>query len=171
MASVANNALTLDHRCVHMVWLRMVEGDDMKNDLSLRRTIQLLAATTAVWVATTGAVGAQLPVVSVAVFADHYVLAGRYINDLDTLEDAIAVMRPRGVRLEACGDGSARAQRAAAHRFRNLYLDLRDSLIDDTTCQSASVPRAVPVSHRFGQRPFGIYDEAVDRWWSTVSMP
>ena len=143
----------------------------MKNDSSVRRTIQLVAATTAVWLATTGAVGAQVPVVTVAVFADHYVLGGRYIDDLDRLEDAIAVMRPQQVRLEACGDSTARAQRASAHRFRNLYLDMRIAGIDDTTCQSASVPRAVPVSQRFGQRPFGIYDEAVDRWWSTLSMP
>ena len=142
----------------------------MKNDSSLRRTIQLAAAATAVWLVMTGAVAAQVPVISVAVFADHYAVAGRYIDDLDTLEDAVAVMHPRGVRLEACGEGTSRALRAATHRFRNLYLDLRVNLIDDTTCQSASVARAVPVSQRFGQRPFGIYDEAVDRWWNNV-MP
>jgi len=143
----------------------------MKNDSSLRRAIQLAAAATAVWLATTGTVGAQVPVVSVAVFADHYALGGRYIDDLDRLEDAIAEMRPRGVRLEACGEGASRAMRAATHRFRNLYLDLRTAGINDAACQSASVARAVPVSQRFGQRPFGIYDEAVDRWWSTLSMP
>ena len=97
----------------------------MKNDSSLCRTIQLVAAATAVWFATTGAVGAQVPAVTVAVFADHYVLGGRYIDDLDRLEDAIAAMHPRGVRLEACGEGTSRALRAATHRFRNLYLDLR----------------------------------------------
>ncbi|MGZ8992640.1 MAG: hypothetical protein ACXW16_01360 [Burkholderiaceae bacterium] len=143
----------------------------MKNESSVRRTIRLAAAATAVWFATTGGVAAQVPVVTVAVFADHYVLGGRYIDDLDRLEDAIAEMRPRGVRLEACGEGASRALRAATHRFRNLYLDLRFSLVDDTVCQSASVARAVPVSQRFGQRPFGIYDDAVDRWWSTLSMP
>ena len=143
----------------------------MKNESSVRRTIRLAAAATAVWFATTGAVAAQVPVVTVAIFADHYVLGGRYIDDLDRLEDAIAEMRPRGVRLEACGEGASRALRAATHRFRNLYLDLRFSLVDDTVCQSASVARAVPVSQRFGQRPFGIYDDAVDRWWSTLSMP
>ncbi|MGZ9075387.1 MAG: hypothetical protein ACXW13_06385 [Burkholderiaceae bacterium] len=142
----------------------------MKNDLSVRRAIQLVAATAAMWLATTGA-AAQVPVVTVAIFADHYVLGGRYIDDLDRLEDAIAEMRPRGVRLEACGEGASRALRAATHRFRNMYLDLRFSLIDDTTCQSASAVRIMPVSQRFGQRPFGIYDEAVDRWWSTVSTP
>ncbi len=123
------------------------------------------------WLATTGAVAAQVPVVSVAVFADHYALGGRHIDDLDRLEDAIAQMRPRGVRLEACGEGASRALRAATHRFRNLYLDLRTAAINDAACQSASVARAVPVSQRFGQPPFGIYDEAVDRWWSTLSMP
>ena len=143
----------------------------MRNDSSVRRTIQLIAATTAMWLATTGAVGAQAPVVSVAVFADHYALGGRYIDDLDRLEDAIAEMRPRGVQLTACGEGASRALRAATHRFRNFYLDLRTAGTDDTACQSAAVARAMPVSQRFGQRPFGIYDEAVDRWWSTVSMP
>ena len=145
----------------------------MKNDSSLRRTIRLAAAATALWLATTGAAVGQTPApaVTVAVFADHYVLAGRFIDDLDRLEDAIAAMHPRGVRLDACGEGISRALRAATHRFRNLYLDLRTAAIDDAACQSASVPRAVPVSQRFGQRPFGIYDEAVDRWWSTIMMP
>ena len=142
----------------------------MKNDSSVRRTIQVVAATTAMWLATIGAVGAQVPVVTVAVFADHYVLAGRYIDDLDTLEDAIAVMHPRGVRLEACSEGSARALRAASHRFRNLYLDLRVAGSDDSACQRAPIARAVPASQRVGQRPFGIYDDAVDRWWNNL-MP
>ena len=143
----------------------------MKNDSSVHRTMQLVAATTALWLATTGALAAEVPVVSVAVFADHYVLGGRYIDDLDRLEDAVAEMRPRGVRLEACGEGASRALRAATHRFRNFYLDLRTAVIDDTACQPATIARAVPVSQHFGQRPFGIYDEAVDRWWSTLSMP
>jgi hypothetical protein len=143
----------------------------MKNESSVRRAIQLVAATTAAWLATTGAVAAQVPIVSIAVFADHYVMSGRYLDDLDSLEDAVAATRTRGVRLEACGEGASRALRAATHRFRNLYLDLRTAGINDAACQSASVARAVPVSQRFGQRPFGIYDEAVDRWWSTLSMP
>ena len=142
----------------------------MKNDSSLRRTIQLAAAATAVWLATTGAVGAQVPVVTVAIFPDHYVLAGRSIDDLDTLEDAVAVMHPRGVRLEACGEGTSRALRAATHRFRNLYLDLRVAGSGDSACQPAPIARAMPASQRMGQRPFGIYDDAVDRWWNNL-MP
>jgi len=118
-----------------------------------------------------GAAFAQMPVATVATFADHYVYAGRSFDDLDRLEDAVLAAHPRGVRLEACGDGTDRALRAAAHRFRNLYLDLRHGAVDDTTCASASVPRAVPVRQRFGLPPYGVNDEAVDRWWHTISMP
>ena len=143
----------------------------MKDESSVRRAIELIAAATALWLTTTGAVGAQVPVINVAVFADHYAVGGRYIDDLDSLEDIVAATRTRGVRLEACGEGASRALRAATHRFRNLYLDLRTAGIDDAACRSASVARVVPISQRFGQRPFGIYDEAVDRWWSTLSMP
>jgi len=119
-----------------------------------------------------GVSAAQTPApdVSIAVFAEHYVLAGQSIDDLDALEDAVSAMRPRTVRIDACGGGTARAQRAAAHRFRNLYLDLRVVETSAPSCQAAITPRAVPVSQRSGQRPFGIYDEAVDRWWNNV-MP
>ena len=84
----------------------------MKNDSSLRRTIQLAAAAQQlVCLATTGAVGAQVPVVTVAIFPDHYVLAGRYIDDLDTLEDAVAVMHPRGVGLKPAARHLSRCAR------------------------------------------------------------
>jgi hypothetical protein len=119
----------------------------------------------------TGAAVAQTRGATVAVFADHYVYAGRSFDDLDQLEDAVVAVRPRGVRLEACGAGTARAHGAAAHRFRNFYLDLRVSKTDDTSCAAASMPRAMPVGQRFGLRPYGINDEAVERWWTAISMP
>lgn len=149
----------------------MVKENEMKSDLSLRRILQLAAAATVASFVTTSAIGAPAPVVSVAVFADHYVLGGRYIDDLDELVVAIATTRPRGVRLEACGEGASRAFRAAAHRFRNFYLDLRIAGIDDTACQPASAARAMQVSQRLEQGPSNINDEAVDRWWSMLSMP
>lgn len=142
----------------------------MTKQLKIRRAIQLGTAA-ALCMAITGTASAQTPVVTVSVFADHYVYAGRSFDDLDALEDAVISAHPRGVRLEACGDRTVRAQGAAAHRFRNLYLDLRVGSIDDTTCASAAAPRAMPVSQRFGQRPYGINDEAVDRWWYSISMP
>src|SRR5829696_2620456 len=120
----------------------MVKGDEMKNNSVVRRSVQLVIATAAMWLGAIGAVAAQVPTVTVAVFSDHYVLGRRYIDDLDRLEDAIAEMRPRGVRLDACGESASRALRAATHRFRNLYLDLRTAGIDDAACQSASVARA-----------------------------
>lgn len=143
----------------------------MRNESSLRRAIQIGTAAAALYVAITGPALGQTPVATVAIFADHYVYAGRSFDDLDQLEDAVIVAHPRGVRLEACGAGAARAQGAAAHRFRNLYLDVRVSSIDETTCASTATPRAMPVSQRFGLRPYGINDEAVDRWWNTISMP
>ena len=140
----------------------------MKNASTIRRTVRLSAGVTALWLAAVTSAAAQAPVVSVAVFADHYVLGGRYIDDLDALEDAIAAIRPRGVRIEACGAGTARALRAAAHRFRNLYQELRVASDSDLACLPASVAGVVSVSQRVGQRPFGIYDEAVDRWWNNL---
>lgn len=143
----------------------------MTNQSSSRGTIRLGMAGAALCTSITGAAFAQTPVATVATFADHYVYAGRSFDDLDRLEDAVLTAHPHGVRLEACGDGTARALRSAAHRFRNLYLDLRFSYIDENNCASASAARAMPVSQRFGLRPYGINDEAVDRWWHTLSFP
>lgn len=143
----------------------------MTNQSSRRRTIKLGMAGALLCTLITGAAFAQSPIVTVAIHPDHYVYGGRHFDDLDQLEDAVAAANPRGVRLEACGDGTARALGAAAHRFRNLYLDMRFSYIDDTICASASAARAVPVSQRFGLRPYGINDEAVDYWWRNLSFP
>lgn len=141
----------------------------MMTNTSPRRMVRLLLAGATLCLSATGAAFAQAPISTVAVFADHYVYAGRSFDDLDRLEDAVVAAHPRGVRLEGCGDGTARALGAAAHRFRNLYLDL--SYSDDAICASAAAPRAEPVSQRFGLRPYGINDEAVDRWWHTLSFP
>jgi hypothetical protein len=100
----------------------------------------------------------------ITVFADHYVLAGRLIDDLDILERAVAAMHAQAVRLDACGTGIDRAQMAAAHRFRHLNLELRLRSLDSPDCAPALPPQLAFVSHRLGQRPFGIDDEAVDQW-------
>lgn len=141
------------------------------NQPKLLRTIRLAIAGAALCMSLAGASFAQTPLATVAIFANHYVYAGRAFDDLDRLEDAVLAGHPRGVRLEACGDGTSRALRAATHRFRNLYLDLRIDSVDETACAPASAPRAVPVSQRFGPAPYSINDEAVDRWWQTISLP
>jgi hypothetical protein len=143
----------------------------MTMQTSLRRVVRLVSAGAALCISMTDAAFGQSPIPTVAIFTEHYVYAGRSFDDLDRLEDAVVATHPGGVRLEACGDGTARAMGAAAHRFRNLYLDLRFSYIDDAVCAPASGPRVEPVSQRFGLRPYGINDEAVDRWWHTLSFP
>jgi len=145
----------------------------MKKDSSIRWSVGLVVATASVlWFGALGPATAQTPRphASIAVFDEHYVFAGQHFDDLDALQDAVNAKLPWFVRLDSCSGAAARAQLAAAHRFRHLYLELRVLEPSALSCQSAVAPRVVPVSQRTGQRPFGIYDEAVDRWWNNV-MP
>lgn len=139
----------------------------------IRRPAGIVAATASgLWLSFSGSAAAQspMPEVTVTIFAEHYVLAGRAIDDLDVLDNAVSPGRPHVVRLYACGGRTARAQQAAAHRFRDLYLELRVLDTDSPACRFAAGPRLVPVSPRLGERPTGIDDEAVDRWWNEL-MP
>jgi hypothetical protein len=140
----------------------------MTNASGFRGAIRVTLGASMLWLAAVGSVAAQAQPASVAVFADHYVVAGRAMDDLDALEDAIAPQRPQQVQLTACGDGSARALRAAAHRFRHASLDLRSAGSSDAACQAAPVARAMRVSQAAGPRPISIHHDAVDRWWSNL---
>lgn len=145
----------------------------MGEQAGLRGVIRLLTTSTP---ALAIAVGAQAaappwePDLRIAVQPDHYVLNGRVIDDLDALERAVEALRPRMLQLDACGGGTARAQRAAVHRFRALYLELRVSETDAPGCQATAAAQLTPVVQRPGRRPTGIDDEAVDRWWQQL-MP
>ena len=110
------------------------------------------------------------PKIVITIFAEHYVVEGRVIDDLDVLEKAVKSVEPRTVRLQACGGIAERAQRAAAHRFRTLNLELRLLEQHQAVCQAISAPRAIPTRTPRGRGPFGIDDEVVDRWWH-ASMP
>lgn len=140
--------------------------------LTRRIATAAAAATAALSTLVSGAAAADAPDVFVMVFAEHYVVNGRIIDDIGALESAILPTRPGAVRLYACGSGTARAQMAAAHRFQDRYLELR--VLDDAAPQCrtpmALAPRAVAVTHRAGERPYGIDDEAVARWWYSM-MP
>lgn len=144
------------------------------NGQRLTRSIAtaVAAATAALSTLVAGAAAAEAPDVFVMVFAEHYVVNGRIIDDIGALESAILPMRPGAIGLYACGSGSARAQMAAAHRFQDRFLELR--VLDDSAPQCrpsmVSVPQAVAVRHRAGERPYGIDDEAVARWWYSM-MP
>jgi hypothetical protein len=125
------------------------------------------AASAALSLLAAGSAAAQAPDVFVTVYAEHYVVDGRSVDDLDALERAIGAARPGAVRLYACGDGTARAQLAAAHRFRDRYLELR--LLDASApqCRSTSAAAGQPlaVASRAGKKPYGIDDVAVAKWW------
>jgi hypothetical protein len=110
------------------------------------------------------------PDISVTIFADHYVVEGRVIDDLDVLQKAVSSIGPGTVRLHACGRIADRAQRAAAHRFRTFSLELRLLEPKDAACKAIPAPLEIAASTRRGQRPFGIDDEVVDQWWH-ASMP
>lgn len=129
-----------------------------------------LAAATVVWLGLVDGAAAQSPGVTVTVFADHYVLGDRAFDDLDALEAVVRAGEPRSIRLDACGTGTARAQQAAAHRFRATSLELRLLDAASTECRTAVVPRAVPATLRADARPTGIDDAAVERWWHAM-MP
>ena len=117
-----------------------------------------------------GAATAATPGVVITVFAEHYVLESRVFDDLDLLEGVVGAMRPQAVRVEACGAKADRAQRAAAHRFRSLNLELRLLEPHSSACRASAGALEIPVSARHGTGPFGIDNEAVDQWWH-ASMP
>lgn len=145
----------------------------MHRDLNIHRLAGIVATTAAtLWLLASGSAPAQTSAsqLSVVVFAEHYVLSGRVIDDLDALEVAVGDLHPRAVRLDACGSGTERAQRAAAHRLRHLYLELRVLDAGSPDCPSPGAAQAVQVGRRVGARPYGIDDAAVDEWWH-LQMP
>jgi hypothetical protein len=148
--------------------------DDMDMQMKIRHFTGIVTAAAAalslLLAAGSASAQASTPTLGVAVFAEHYVLEGRVIDDLDVLEVSVRDLYPRAVRLDACGDGTERAQRAAAHRLRHLYLELRVLEAGSPDCPSPAAAQAVLVSQRAGTRPFGIDDAAVDRWWHQL-MP
>lgn len=114
-----------------------------------------------------GPASAQASDVFVTIFAERYVVNGQALDDLGALEKAVGQLRPGAVRLYACDEGTARAQMAAAHRFRDRYLELRvlDAASPQCVTATAAAPRAMTVMHRSGERPYGIDDETVALWW------
>jgi hypothetical protein len=113
---------------------------------------------------------AATPEVAITIFADHYVLEGRVIDNLDVLEKAVSSAAARTMRLDACGVVADHAQRAAAHRFRTSSLELRLLELHDSACRVIPTPREIAARAPRGRRPFGIDAEVVDQWWH-ASMP
>ena len=104
------------------------------------------------------------PDVTVAVYATHYVLAGRAFDDLDKLSAAIDALSPRSIGIDACGPGTTRALMAAAYRLHARPLHLRAHDRDDVACAKQAMV-TLPV----GQRGLRFDDEAVDRYWRSIA--
>jgi hypothetical protein len=100
----------------------------------------------------------------ITVFSDRYVLAGRAFDDLNLLEKHTTAMQVRAVTLLACGPGVTRPLKAAVERFRHVPVQML-VLDSDTPECSSTAPLAITVRERDGQRPYGIDDEVVERYW------
>jgi hypothetical protein len=105
----------------------------------------------------------------ITVFSDRYILAGRAFDDLNLLEKHTTAMQARAVTLLACGPRVTRSLKAAVERFRHVPVQMLVLDADAPECSSAA-SLAIPVRERDGQRPYGIDDEAVDRYWRDL-MP
>ena len=108
--------------------------------------------------------------VSIAVFADHYVLAGRSIDDLNVLETALQTAPDRPIQLNQCGSGTDRALKAAAHRFRDRPIDIRSPAAQAPQCADAA-PTMRRVVETTRPLPLGIDDAAVERYWDESIQP
>jgi hypothetical protein len=104
---------------------------------------------------------------SVSVFSDRYVAAGRQFSDLDALEGWVKSASPRVLRLDGCGAASAARLLATVERFQHSYLDIRMSEAGDAGCTTVAAGRSIPAAIR--QQPPGHHDFAVDRYWRNVA--
>ena len=107
--------------------------------------------------------------VTIIVFEDRYVTERRVFDDLNELEDRITSTNFRTVTLLVCGAHATRALKAAVHRFRYVPVQMRVPDVDERECMTTG-PVVTKVRQRTGTRPFGIDDEAVDRYWHDI-MP
>ncbi len=137
----------------------------MARILSKRHVLALAAA---VWMAWGGNAAAQT--LSVGVFADQYIAAGRSYDDLNALEAAVRRLGVTAVRLDGCGAADSIAQRAAAHRLRDLYVEMR--VLDRTApdCEAHLAAYVMPARALARDEPSGIDRRVVDAWWHAL-MP
>ena len=105
---------------------------------------------------------------SVSVFSDRYVAAGRQFSDLDALEGWVKSGSPRVLRLDGCGAASATRFLAAVERFQHVYLEIRMSEAGEPGCTTVAAGRSIPAA--VTEVSGGERDPAVDRYWRNV-MP
>jgi len=106
---------------------------------------------------------------TITVLADRYIVDDLAFDDLDYLDKHITAMHVHSIELLICGPRTTRPLKAVVHRFRHAPVQMRVPDVDEFECMSKA-PLVTPVSQRVGQRPFGIDDEAVERYWLDI-MP
>lgn len=139
--------------------------------MEIRAHFYRLAASiaAAIFMLATAAVSQAAPgTATVTVLADRYVVAGRAFDSLRALEAHLNVLRPQGLRIQACGTTSIRQWKAAMYRFRNLPLEPGVLNPHEAECSSAQ-PLAIRAGSRAGQSD-DIDDLAVNRYWREL-MP
>ena len=112
-----------------------------------------------------GTAAAQIPSATITVVDDRYAVGSRSFGDLNTLERELRPFQPAAISVIACGSSNGRAVKAIAHRFRHVPVTIVPRLEDEAPCTN---PILVPASHGPAQRPTGIDDAEVDRYWSTL---
>lgn len=101
---------------------------------------------------------------SVSVFSDRYVAAGRQFSDLAALEGWVKSAGLRVIRLDGCGAGSAARLLATVERFQYAHLEIRMSEAGEPGCKTVATGRSIPVALTQERDP------AVERYWRNV-MP
>lgn len=136
--------------------------------LSRQHVAAAVCAVSMAWGVNAGAQPA--PMLAVGVFADQYIAAGRSYGDLNAFEAAVRRMGVVAVRLDGCGAGDSMAQRAAAHRLRDLYVELRVLEKTAPACEAHLAQYVMPARELGRNEPTGIDKATVDAWWHTL-MP
>jgi len=102
--------------------------------------------------------------VTIRVFDDRYIAGDIAFADLNYLEKHVSATPGSGIVLLVCGSKSTRALKAAVHRFRHIPVQIRVPDVDEFECMSPE-PHLVSVRQSAGPPPFGIDDQAVERYW------
>lgn len=111
-----------------------------------------LVAGALIWMASLPAFGFDSTVerpMRVVVCADHYIVAGEKVSDLNALEDQAKRMGTDGLRFETSGPGSSRKLLDAVERFhlaRAAEFDIRPLQGGDRQCPDVG---AFPSVHEF----------------------
>jgi hypothetical protein len=104
---------------------------------------------------------------SIAIFSDRYIVAGRQFSDLQALERGL---NPANLRLDACDQSSAERLLATVERLQHAYLEISMSGAGDARCAAAAAAHPNQVGDATTQAPTGERNPAVEQYWRSV-MP